>query len=44
MWRIAYADGKLDPYEDHYVRKIAHLLYVPNTECMLARGRAAKEK
>jgi uncharacterized tellurite resistance protein B-like protein len=44
LWRIAYADGKLDPYEDHYVRKIAHLLYVPNTECMLARGRAAKEK
>ena len=44
LWRIAYADGRLDPYEDHYVRKIAHLLYVPNTECMLARGRAAKEK
>lgn len=42
LWRIAYADGKLDPYEDHYVRKIAHLLYVPNTECMLARGRAAR--
>lgn len=40
LWRIAYADGKLDPYEDHYVRKIAHLLYVPNTQCMLARGRA----
>lgn len=42
LWRIAYADGKLDPYEDHYARKIAHLLYVPNTECMLARGRASK--
>lgn len=40
LWRIAYADGSLDPYEDHYVRKIAHLLYVPNTQCMLARGRA----
>jgi uncharacterized tellurite resistance protein B-like protein len=44
LWRVAYADGKLDPYEDHYVRKIAHLLHVPNTECMLARGRAAKER
>lgn len=40
LWRIAYADGRLDPYEDHYVRKIAHLLYVSNTQCMLARGRA----
>jgi len=40
LWRIAYADGKLEPDEDHYVRKIAHLLYIPNTECMLARSRA----
>jgi uncharacterized tellurite resistance protein B-like protein len=39
LWRIAFADG-LNPYEDHYVRKIAHLLYVPNTESMLARNRA----
>lgn len=42
LWRVAYADGRLDPYEDHYVRKIAHLLYVPNTQCMLARGAAGK--
>jgi uncharacterized tellurite resistance protein B-like protein len=34
------ADGRLDYYEDHYVRKIAHLLYVPNTDSMLARNRA----
>jgi uncharacterized tellurite resistance protein B-like protein len=40
LWRVAYADGRLDPYEDHYVRKITHLLYVPNTESMLARNRA----
>ena len=40
LWRIAYADGALDQYEDHYVRKIGHLLYVPNTEILLARNRA----
>ena len=40
LWRIAYADGHLDQYEDHFVRKIAHLLYVPNTQCILARNRA----
>lgn len=40
LWRIAYADGKLDRDEEHYVRKIAHLLYVPNTQMMLARSRA----
>lgn len=40
LWRIAYSDGRLDQYEDHFVRKIAHLLYVPNTQCILARNRA----
>ena len=40
LWRVAFADGRLDVYEDHYVRKIAHLLYVPNTQAMLARNRA----
>jgi uncharacterized tellurite resistance protein B-like protein len=40
LWRVAFAHGGLDPYEDHYVRKIAHLLYVPNTQSMLARNRA----
>jgi uncharacterized tellurite resistance protein B-like protein len=40
LWRVAFADRGLDPYEDHYVRKIAHLLYVPNTQNMLARNRA----
>jgi uncharacterized tellurite resistance protein B-like protein len=40
LWRIVYADGKLDRDEEHYVRKIAHLLYVPNTQVMLARARA----
>ncbi|MDH4172503.1 MAG: TerB family tellurite resistance protein [Betaproteobacteria bacterium] len=40
LWRVVYADAQLNPYEDHYVRKIAHLLHVPNTQCMLARNRA----
>lgn len=40
LWRVTFADGRLDYYEDHYVRKIAHLLYVPNTDSMLARNRA----
>jgi len=40
MWRVAYADGGLDPYEDHLVRKISNLLYVPHVQGMLARQRA----
>lgn len=42
LWRLSYAHGQLDLYEDHFVRKIAHLLYVPNTQTMLARSRAQK--
>ena len=42
LWRVAFADSNLDRYEDHFVRKIAHLLYVTNTEAMLARQRARK--
>jgi uncharacterized tellurite resistance protein B-like protein len=40
LWRVSFADGLLNPYEDHYVRKIAHLLYVTNTDSMVARNRA----
>lgn len=40
LWRVAYADSVLHGHEDHFVRKIAHLLYVPNTQVMLARSRA----
>ena len=40
LWRVAYADEALHGDEDHFVRKIAHLLYVPNTQVMLARARA----
>jgi uncharacterized tellurite resistance protein B-like protein len=40
LWSVAYADGALHGHEDHFVRKIAHLLYVPNTQVMLARSRA----
>ncbi|MGZ8201865.1 MAG: tellurite resistance TerB family protein [Burkholderiales bacterium] len=40
LWRIVYANGTLHPEEDHFVRKISHLIYVPNTQMMLARSRA----
>jgi len=41
LWRVTFADGRLELYEDHYVRKIARLLFVSNTQCMLARLRAS---
>ncbi len=39
MWRVAYADKRLDPLEDSLVRKVADLLYVRNTSLMKIRER-----
>lgn len=32
LWRIAYADGTLDEHEDHRIRRISELLYIPHSE------------
>ncbi len=32
MWEMAYADGDLNKYEDHIIRKVADLIYVPHSE------------
>ncbi|MBL4680311.1 MAG: TerB family tellurite resistance protein [Pseudomonadales bacterium] len=31
-WRIAFADGRLDKYEEHFIRKIAGLINLPPSE------------
>jgi uncharacterized tellurite resistance protein B-like protein len=40
MWRVAHVDREVDMYEDHLVRKIADLLYVPHREFIAAKHRA----
>jgi len=32
LWTIAYADSHLDDFEEHMVRKISELIYVPHTQ------------
>ena len=32
MWAVAYADGDLDKYEEHLIRQVAELTYVPHQE------------
>ncbi len=32
LWRVALADGEISKYEDHLIRKIAELIYVPHRE------------
>jgi uncharacterized tellurite resistance protein B-like protein len=39
MWTVAYADGDADKYEEHLIRNVADLLYVPHSnyiQCKLA--------
>lgn len=32
MWRVAFADGNLDKYEEHIIRRISELIYVPHKD------------
>ena len=32
LWRVAYADNKLDKYEEYQIRKIAELLYLSHSD------------
>lgn len=32
MWRVIHADGEIDKYEEHLIRRIAELLYVSHTD------------
>ena len=40
LWRIAYASEDLHKYEEHLVRKVADLLYVPHAAFIAAKHRA----
>ena len=40
LWRVAWADGDLDKYEEHLVRRIADLLHVPHSVFIRMKHRA----
>jgi uncharacterized tellurite resistance protein B-like protein len=39
LWRVAAADGDIDHYEEHMVRRIAELLYLPHSSFIRAKRR-----
>lgn len=39
LWQVAWADGRIDRYEDYWVRKIADLLYVSHADFIRAKLR-----
>ena len=41
LWRVAYADGDLDKYEEHLVRRIADLIHVPHSVFIRMKHKAS---
>lgn len=37
LWRVAYADNKLDAHEEHLLRDLAELLYLPHEQFIKAK-------
>ncbi len=37
LWQVAYSSNGLDKYEEHIIRRIAELLYVPHSEFIRAK-------
>ncbi|WP_373082059.1 TerB family tellurite resistance protein [Zhongshania sp.] len=37
LWEVALEDGRIDKYEDHLIRKISDLIYLPHSEFIRAK-------
>lgn len=42
MWRVALADGDIDRYEEHMIRKLSDLLYLKHRDYMQAKLRVVE--
>ena len=43
MWRIAFADGNVDKYEEHIIRKVSNLVYVSHNDFINSKLKINKE-
>ena len=43
LWQVAYADGAVDKYEAHLVRRIADLIHVSHRSFIAAKLRSAPQ-
>ena len=39
LWRVAWADGAVDKYEAHFIRRISGLIHVPHSQFIQAKQR-----
>jgi uncharacterized tellurite resistance protein B-like protein len=40
LWQVALADGEIDKYEEHLVRRVADLIHVPHASFIRAKHQA----
>lgn len=43
LWQVALADGRIDKYEEHLLRRLVDLLYIPMADYIQAREAAIAE-
>ncbi|NOQ87644.1 MAG: TerB family tellurite resistance protein [Gammaproteobacteria bacterium] len=43
LWQLAYADHRLNKYEEHLLRRLADLLHVPHQDFIRTKHKALKE-
>lgn len=44
MWRIAFADGNLDKYEESIIRRVSDLIYLPHSDFIRAKHQASSSQ
>ncbi len=44
LWKVAYADGQVDRYEEHMIRKLADLLHMAHSLFIQAKIEAREER
>ncbi|MEJ2213300.1 MAG: TerB family tellurite resistance protein, partial [Gammaproteobacteria bacterium] len=43
LWQVANADGEIEKYEEHLIRKISDLLYVSHSDFIAAKHRVLEK-
>ncbi|RMG54860.1 MAG: hypothetical protein D6717_08900 [Gammaproteobacteria bacterium] len=44
LWSVAWADGHIDKYEEHQIRKLAEWLHLPHVDFVRARHEVQQEQ
>ncbi len=44
LWQVAFADGHVDKYEEHLIRRVADLIHVPHRSFIAAKHEAEQRR